>query len=83
MGGGQYNTAMAKETWALVTGASSGIGKEFAVCFASSAVNVVMAARSGAELRKIAKVKEPPRRPIPITVIFFKSFIIKKLWIIA
>lgn len=39
---------------ALITGASSGIGYELAKCFARDGYNLVLVARSGDELRKIA-----------------------------
>lgn len=40
--------------WAIITGASSGIGKAFAESFAQKGVNVVMTARSGVALASIA-----------------------------
>lgn len=43
-----------KRDWAVVTGASSGIGLELARCFAADGINVVIAARSKEELEKVA-----------------------------
>ena len=40
---------------ALVTGASGGIGLELARCFAAAGYDLVLAARSGAALEKVAK----------------------------
>jgi short-subunit dehydrogenase len=39
---------------ALITGASSGIGKELAACFAKDGIHLVLTARNTAELEKIA-----------------------------
>jgi short-subunit dehydrogenase len=44
-----------KGDWALVTGASSGIGREFASQLASRGMNVVLVARRGALLDELAK----------------------------
>ncbi len=41
--------------WALVTGASSGIGKEFARQIASSGINVVLVARREALLAELGR----------------------------
>src|ERR1700676_2440787 len=41
--------------WALVTGASSGIGKEFAQQIAASGINVVLVARRDALLAKLGR----------------------------
>jgi hypothetical protein len=41
--------------WALVTGASSGIGKEFARQIAASGINVVLAARRDALLAELGR----------------------------
>jgi NADP-dependent 3-hydroxy acid dehydrogenase YdfG len=40
--------------WALVTGASSGIGRELATQLASSGLNLALNARSQAELERLA-----------------------------
>ena len=44
-----------KEDWALVTGASSGIGHEFCCQLAAAGVNLVLIARREDLLQKIAK----------------------------
>lgn len=41
--------------WALVTGASSGIGKEYAVIIAAQGLNIVLVARNDKKLRSIEK----------------------------
>lgn len=46
---------MAKSVWAIVTGASSGIGKEFAMIFAEHGVNLVISSRNKNALRSLAK----------------------------
>lgn len=43
---------------ALITGASSGFGLEFAKIFASKGYNLVLCARSEDKLRKLAKALE-------------------------
>jgi len=43
-----------KGDWALVTGASSGIGREFCVQLAATGMNLVMVARRGARLADLA-----------------------------
>ncbi|MDB5185513.1 MAG: Short-chain dehydrogenase [Candidatus Saccharibacteria bacterium] len=40
--------------WAVVTGASSGIGKAFAAVFAKNGINLVLTARDGARLASLA-----------------------------
>jgi short-subunit dehydrogenase len=42
------------DSWALVTGASSGLGEEFATQLASRGANVVLTARSGSRLEGLA-----------------------------
>ena len=51
---------MKKQVWAIVTGASSGIGKEFARIFAAHGTNLVITARSVSALKNLAQelVKE-------------------------
>jgi hypothetical protein len=45
---------MKKQVWAIVTGASSGIGEEFARIFATHQVNLVITARNATALRTLA-----------------------------
>ncbi len=40
--------------WAIVTGASDGIGREFAICLAEAGIHVVLAARRGEVLEALA-----------------------------
>lgn len=47
-----------KNSWALITGASSGIGKEFAKAFAEEGINVVLLARREELLNSVAKELE-------------------------
>ena len=46
---------MTKTTWALVTGASSGIGKEFAHLFAEHGINTILAARNVNALESLSE----------------------------
>ncbi len=46
---------LSKGQWALVTGASSGIGKAYAEHLASKGVNVVLVARTESQLNQLAK----------------------------
>src|SRR3954467_1791716 len=41
--------------WALITGASAGIGREFAGIFAAERFNLVLLARNGERLTELAK----------------------------
>ncbi len=52
----------------LITGASSGLGKEFAQIFAEKAYNLVLVARSEDKLRSIAKILEDKYK-IKVTVV--------------
>lgn len=45
---------MAKQKWSIVTGASSGIGKEFAILLAKHQVNLVLTARNALSLNQLA-----------------------------
>lgn len=40
--------------WALITGASEGLGREFALCAAEAGMNVILAARQGEKLKALA-----------------------------
>ena len=44
--------------WALITGASSGIGKEFATSISEKGLNVILVARSSEKLKKTAQELE-------------------------
>lgn len=48
-----FSLALLKESWALVTGASAGIGEEFCRQLAAAGVNVVMVARSQGKLQAL------------------------------
>lgn len=44
-----------KEAWAVVTGASDGIGKEFATELAKRKMNIVLVSRTAEKLKDVAK----------------------------
>ena len=44
-----------KDKWAIVTGASEGIGKSFAIDLTQSGFNIVLASRSADKLEKVKK----------------------------
>lgn len=50
------NLSEYKNSWALITGASSGIGKEFALNFASKGINLILLARREEQLKEIAEI---------------------------
>src|SRR4029077_12487848 len=65
--GGTMETRQARRT-ALITGASSGFGAEFARLFAADGFDLILVARSGAAMEEIAQVEEE-RRGINVTVL--------------
>ena len=50
-----YKRFIYQEKWALVTGASSGVGKSFAYELASSGTNLILSSRSETTLNDIAR----------------------------
>lgn len=54
--------------WAVVTGASSGIGHEIALALAEAGLNLVLVARSRAELERMA-ADVGPRREVEVRVV--------------
>lgn len=49
-----YNICMSKNVWAIVTGASSGIGHEFAHVLAEHGINLILASRNKNALESLA-----------------------------
>ena len=60
------DTAVARRT-ALITGASSGFGAEFARLFAADGFDLILVARSGAAMEDIGRVEEE-RNGVNVTV---------------
>jgi 17beta-estradiol 17-dehydrogenase / very-long-chain 3-oxoacyl-CoA reductase len=55
---GSYKFTPTKESWAVITGASDGIGREFALQAAAKKYNVVLLARTKSKLDEVAQLCE-------------------------
>lgn len=53
-GGGRFSSTSRPKAWAVVTGATDGIGREFALQLARAGFSIVLASRSADKLAKVA-----------------------------